>query len=278
MNNVFFIKIRSKYNSSSHCIFTIMNHQRISTFQFCSPQEPKLKRIFEILWFLFYKISVFYPDWPKSWNSWTLGHFRNILRKLHLHSTSKDIFRQKIFLNSMKGLIRTFWQSWQNGTFEPMHGIQKNFWPKDLFWSVMKMTFTKNIPNMSQDPPNPGFMYLNLENWDFLKKDSQDFKNSCQFGFLFRFRFRFWAKRPGSQVKTVPEPMISHLSPHSWEHLFFAEFGNLILSFYELQQMLALLVSCWALQYFGMYLLGIWCLGIVSKRVLILIAIVTVQS
>ena len=23
--------------------------------------------------------------------------------------------------------------------------------------------------------------------------------------------FRFWAKRPGSQVKTVPEPMISHL-------------------------------------------------------------------
>ena len=91
------------------------------------PQEPKLKRIFEILWFLFYKISVFYPDWPKSWNSWTLGHFRNILRKLHLHSTSKDIFRQKIFLNSMKGLIRTFWQSWQNGTFEPMHGIQKSF-------------------------------------------------------------------------------------------------------------------------------------------------------
>ena len=37
---------------------------------------------------------------------------------------------------------------------------------------------------MSQDPPNPGFRYLNLENWDFLKKDSQDFKNSFQFGFL----------------------------------------------------------------------------------------------
>ena len=92
------------------------------------------------------------------------------------------------------------------------------------------------------------------------------------------FRFRFLAKRPGSQVKTVPEPMISHLSLHSWEHLIFAEFGNLILSFYELQQMLALLVSCWALQYFGMYLLGIWYLGIVSKRVLILIAIFAVQS
>ena len=26
-----------------------------------------------------------------------------------------------------------------------------------------------------------------------------------------QLRFRFWAKRPGSQVETVPEPMISHL-------------------------------------------------------------------
>ena len=30
-------------------------------------QEPKLKRIFEILWVLFEEISVFYSDWPKSW-------------------------------------------------------------------------------------------------------------------------------------------------------------------------------------------------------------------
>ena len=65
-----------------------------------------------------------------------------------------------------------------------VHGIQKLFWPKDFFWSVMKMTFTKNIPIMSQGPPNPGFRYLILENWDFLKKDSQDFKNSFWFGFL----------------------------------------------------------------------------------------------
>jgi hypothetical protein len=41
------------------------------------------------------------------------------------------------------------------------------------------MTFTKNILNLSQGPLNPG-----LENWDFLKKDSQDFKNSFQFRFM----------------------------------------------------------------------------------------------
>ena len=43
----------------------------------CS-QKPKLKRIFEILWVLFEKISVFYSYWPKS--SWEerIFHFSNI--------------------------------------------------------------------------------------------------------------------------------------------------------------------------------------------------------
>ena len=87
-------------------------------------------------------------------------------------------------MHGFKSAILAIFQFWQNGTFEPMYGIQNFFWPKDFFWSVMKMTFTKNIPNMSQGPPNPGFRYLILENWDFLKKDSQDFKNSFQSEFL----------------------------------------------------------------------------------------------
>ena len=87
-------------------------------------------------------------------------------------------------MHRFKSAILAIFQFWQNGTFEPMYGIQKKICPKDLFWSVMKMTFTKDIPNMSQGPPNPGFRYLNLENWDFLKKDSQDFKNSFQSEFL----------------------------------------------------------------------------------------------
>ena len=48
----------------------------------------------------------------------------------------------------------------------------------------MKMTLIKNIPNMSQGLPNPEFRSVRVENGDFLKKDSQDFKNSFQFGFL----------------------------------------------------------------------------------------------
>ena len=87
-------------------------------------------------------------------------------------------------MHGFKSAILAIFQLWQNGTFEPMYGIQNFFGPKAFFWSVMKMIFTKNIPSMSQGPPNPGFRYLILENWDFLKKDLQDFKNSFQFEFL----------------------------------------------------------------------------------------------
>ena len=48
----------------------------------------------------------------------------------------------------------------------------------------MKITFTKNIPNMSQGPPNPGFMSVRVENLYFLKKDLQDLKNAIQSRFL----------------------------------------------------------------------------------------------
>ena len=71
-----------------------------------------------------------------------------------------------------------------NGTFEHVYEIQKIFCPNDFFWNIIKMTFTRNIANMSQDSPNPGFMSVELESWDFLKKDWYDFKNSFQFGFL----------------------------------------------------------------------------------------------
>ena len=105
-----------------------------------------------------------------------------------------------------KSAILAIFQFWQNGTFEPMHGIQNFFWLKDFFWTFMKMTFTKNIPNMSQGPPNPGFRYLILENWDFLKKDSVELK------FFLWFRFLWIPRRPGML---------------NWERLFFWPSKNL---------------------------------------------------
>jgi hypothetical protein len=72
----------------------------------------------------------------------------------------------------------------QNGTFEPMHEIQKNFWPKDFFWCIMKVPYTKNICNLFKGPPNPGFRSVKVQTETFLKKDSRDFKNSFYLGFL----------------------------------------------------------------------------------------------
>ena len=46
----------------------------------------------------------------------------------------------------------------------------KIFWPKVFFWSIMKMPIRKNIHNMSQGPPNPGFMQEKVQKGDFLKK------------------------------------------------------------------------------------------------------------
>ena len=37
----------------------------------------------------------------------------------------------------------------------------------------MKMGITKNIHNLSQGPPNPGFIQEKVQKGDFLKKDSR---------------------------------------------------------------------------------------------------------
>ena len=40
----------------------------------------------------------------------------------------------------------------------------------------MKMAFKKNIHNMSQNPPNPGFMQEKVQKGDFKKKNSWELK------------------------------------------------------------------------------------------------------
>jgi hypothetical protein len=44
--------------------------------------------------------------------------------------------------------------------------------------------YTKNIHNLFQDPTNPGFRSVKVQTETFLKKDSQDLKNSFYLGFL----------------------------------------------------------------------------------------------
>ena len=41
----------------------------------------------------------------------------------------------------------------------------------------MNMPIRKNIHNMPQGPPNPGFMQEKVQKGDFLKKTSRELKN-----------------------------------------------------------------------------------------------------
>ena len=72
-----------------------------------------------------------------------------------------------------KSAILAIFQFCQNGTFKPVDEIQKIFWPKAFFWSIMKMG-EKNIHNLSQGPTNPGFIQEKVQKGDFLKKDSRE--------------------------------------------------------------------------------------------------------
>ena len=143
-----------------------------------------MKRIFEIPWVLFEKSANLYFDWPKYWIWRTLEQVTNNFSKWHFHNASKEVFWLKKILNFMHGFksaVLAGWKNCQNGTFEPVHEIQKFFRPKDFFWGIVKVPFTKNIHNLYQGPSNPGFRSVKVQTETFLKKDSRDFKNSFQF-------------------------------------------------------------------------------------------------
>ena len=100
------------------------------------------------------------------------------------------------FRHRFKSAILAFFHFCENGTFQPVHEIKKKIWPKDFFWSIMIAPYPKNIHNMFQGRPKPGSAKVQTET--FLKKDSQHFKNSWQFGFL-------WIpSKPGKQMGRCP--------------------------------------------------------------------------
>ena len=132
-----------------------------------------------MLWVLFEKMLSLYFDWPKSWIWQTLGHVMDIFWKWHFYNASKEVFWQKIFWISCNFLFC------QNGTFEPIHEIKDFLWPKDIFWSIMKSPYPKNIYKMLQGPPNQGFRLVKVQTEDFFRIDLRYFKFLFYFGFLF---------------------------------------------------------------------------------------------
>jgi hypothetical protein len=60
----------------------------------------------------------------------------NIFSCCHFHNASKECFWPKKnfnFMHRFKSAILAIFQFCQNDTFEPVHEIQKKFWPKSFF-------------------------------------------------------------------------------------------------------------------------------------------------
>ena len=169
----------------------------------------------------------------KSWIWRTRGQVVNIFSYFHFNNASKEWFWPKIFLNFMQGFksaILAKLKNCQNGTFEPVHEIQKIFWPKSFFWSIRKMAIWKFFCNVSQGLPNPGFIQEKVQKGDFLKKDSREFFFSC-------FRFLWISRRP----ETL-----------NWERVVFLPYTNLYRKcVFAISQipLWVLLVFLWFLEY-----------------------------
>ena len=99
-------------------------------------QEPKPTKKFQFSRWLFQKIPFLYFFLHKSWIWQTLGHVTKKFSYCHFHNASKECFWPKKILNFMHGFksaILAIFHFCQNGTFEPVHEIQKSFWPKAFF-------------------------------------------------------------------------------------------------------------------------------------------------
>ena len=91
------------------------------------------------------------------------------------------------------------------------------------------MVISKNIHNLSQGPPNPGFMQKKVQKGDFLKKPSQELKN------YFCFRFLWISQRP---------EMLN------WERVFFRCLKTCTSS--VLEEKLRAVISFWYLTKFAL--------------------------
>ena len=99
-------------------------------------------------------------EWPSRW-------------VVTISEGAFDLFRMRLqfFWDFLENPL---FAKWQNGTFEPVHEIWNFFWPKAFFWSIMKMARRKNIHNMPQGLPIPGFMQEKVQKGDLLKKPSRE--------------------------------------------------------------------------------------------------------
>jgi hypothetical protein len=77
-------------------------------------------------------------------------------------------------MHRFKSANLAIFQFCQNGTFEPVHEIQIFFFAKNILVKYYENGNKKNIHNLSQGPPNQGFIQEKAQKWDFLKRTREN--------------------------------------------------------------------------------------------------------
>ena len=104
--------------------------------------------------------------WKKLWILFVYGTFI---------MTQKKSFGQFFILNSCTGSKVPFWQFFHSAKMALLNPCMKFkfFFARDFFCVIMKVPYT-----MVQGLPNPGLRSVKVQTETFLKKDSQNLKNS----------------------------------------------------------------------------------------------------
>ena len=141
------------------------------------------------------KIPFLYFFLHKSWIWRTLGHdTKKILIAIFI-MLQKNIFGQKNFWISCTGSKVPFWQFFNFAKMALLNLCMKFkifFGWKHSFEALWKWEQEKKLHNLSQGPPNLGFMQEKVQKGDFLKKDSRELN------FFSCFRFLWISLRPGT--------------------------------------------------------------------------------
>ena len=155
-------------------------------------------------------------------------HFLFLLSRLARYSQKH---RLKEFLKSCASFLRKY-------HFSNLNDLNPGFGrPWDMLWiffvnviflTLQKKSFSVKKSAILPKLPNPGFRSVREENWDFLKKNPQDFKKYFQSGFLWiHSGQKCFIREPVHGVKCLG--MLQRVGMREGSHSHYLAFQNLIL-------------------------------------------------
>ena len=105
-----------------------------------------------------------------------ISYSKFVISKSMIYQSHKSVHISPVHLVCTWSSHYNFFQKWKKNTIGGLILSLAKFGLIPYFWSIMKMGIRKNIHNMFQGPPNPGFVQEKVQTGDFLKKTSRKLK------------------------------------------------------------------------------------------------------